>query len=340
MKKFNVITLTHKEVALLIRKISVCFAGLTLVAGVAAPVSAAADWPTKQITVIAPFAAGGTVDIVARIVNQKLGQELGQSVIVDNRGGAGGTIATGLLARSTPDGHTLMVHHQGLAFNVSLYDKLPYDTMRDVVPVAYIGATPNVLVATNSLPVKTFGEFIALAKSKPNTINYGSGGVGSAGHVPMEVLQSMTGAKMQHVTYKGSGPAIIDLTAGQIHAMLLTIPAVMPHIQSGKVRAIATSGKRRSPALPNLPTLDEAGVTGFDYAPWYGYFAPAGTPPAVVQKLHNAINKVLSDPEIIAKLGQQGLEVQVMTREQFGELVKSDIAKWGKTIKTLGLKVD
>jgi tripartite-type tricarboxylate transporter receptor subunit TctC len=329
-----------EETNMLIRKIAAVCAGLSfLTAGVVIPATAA-DWPTKQITVLAPFAAGGTVDIVARIVNQKLGQELGQSVIVENRGGAGGTIATGLLARAAPDGHTLMVQHQGLAFNASLYDKLPYDTARDIIPIAYIGATPNALVVTNSMPVKTVAEFLKIAKSKPNAINYGSGGVGSAGHLPMEVLQSMTGAKMEHITYKGSGPAIIDLTTGQIHAMLLTIPAVMPNIQSGRVRAIATSGKRRSPALPNLPTLDEAGVKGFEYAPWYGYFAPAGTPLPVVQKLHNTINKVLSDPEIVAKLGQQGLEVQTMTREQFGDLVNSDIVKWGKTIKTLGLKVN
>lgn len=325
---------------MLIRKITGFCVGLPLLAAVASPLAVAADWPSKQITVLAPFAAGGTVDIVARIVNQKLSQELGGTIMVENRGGAGGTIATGLLARAAPDGHTLMVHHQGLAFNVSLYDRLPYDTMREVIPIAHIGATPNALVVTNNLPVKTVGEFLALAKSQPNTVNYGSGGVGSAGHLPMEVMQSMTGAKMQHVTYKGSGPAIIDLTAGTIHAMLLTIPAVMPNIQSGRVRAIATSGKRRSPALPNLPTLDEAGIKGFEYAPWYGYFAPAGTPTPVVEKLHAAINKVLSDPEIVAKLGQQGLEVQTMTREQFGDIIRSDVAKWGKIIRTLGLKVN
>jgi tripartite-type tricarboxylate transporter receptor subunit TctC len=243
-----------------------------------------------------------------------------------------------MLARAAPDGYTLMVNHQGLAFNVSLYDKLPYDTARDIMPIAYIGATPNVLVVTNSLPVKTVGEFLAFAKSE--TVNYGSGGYGSAGHLPMAVLQSTTGIKLAHVPYKGSGPAMIDLMSGQIQAMLLTIPAVMPHIQSGKVRAIATSGLRRSPALPALPTLNEAGVKGFEYLPWYGFFAPAGTPAPIARKLHAAVNRVLSDPEIVAKLGQQGLEVHAMTREQFGEVVNQDIAKWGKIIKTLGIKAD
>lgn len=298
----------------------------------------AADYPSKPVTVLAPFAAGGTVDIVARILGQKLSQELGQPFIVDNKGGAGGTIATGMLTRAAPDGHTLMVHHVGLAFNAALYDRLPFDTTRDVMPLAYIGATPNVLVVTNSLPVNTVADFLALARKSPGVINYGSGGMGSAGHLPMEVLQAATGVKLQHVPYKGSGPAINDLISGQIQTMLLTIPAVMPFVQSGRLRAIATSGSKRTPALPQLPTLVEAGVKGFDYAPWYGYFAPTGTPTAVVTRLHAAINKVLSDPEIVKTLGQQGLEVQALSREQFAGIVAADITQWGKTIRTLGLK--
>lgn len=308
----------------------------SLAMGLASMPAAAVEWPTKPITLLAPFAAGGTVDIVARVVGTRLGRELGQSVIVENRGGAGGTIAAGMLTRATPDGHTLMITHQGLAFNVSLYDKLPYDTVKDIMPVANIGMTPNVLVVTNTLPVKTVGEFLSYAKTKP--VNYGSGGYGSAGHLPMEVMQSMTGAKLQHVPYKGSGPAMNDLMSGQIQAMLLTIPAVMPHIQAGRVRALSTSGQKRTPALPALPTLDEAGIKGFDYSPWYGFFAPAGTPPQVIQKLHGAINKVLMDPEIVSKLGEQGLEVQPMSREQFGDIVTSDIAKWGTIIKKLNIK--
>ncbi len=321
---------------MLIRKIAALCVGLPLFMATAAPSALANEWPAKPVTVLAPFAAGGTVDIVARIVGNKLSKELGQPMIVENRGGAGGTIAAGMLARAAPDGYTLMVNHQGMAFNVSLYDNLSYDTARDIIPIAYIGTTPNVLVVTNSLPVKTVGEFLAYARSKQ--VNYGSGGYGSAGHLPMEVMQSMTGIKMQHVAYKGSGPAITDLIGGQIQAMLLTIPAVIPHIQSGKLRAIATSGSRRSPALPDLPTLDEAGIKGFEYLPWYGFFAPAGTPAPVIKKLHAAVNKVLIDPEVVSKLGQQGLEVRAITREQFGEIVTSDIEKWSKTIKKLGIK--
>lgn len=296
------------------------------------------EYPTKPITVLAPFAAGGTVDIVARLLGQKIGTLLKQPMLVENRGGAGGTIATGMLARATPDGYTLMLHHMGLAFNASLYDKLPFDTARDVIPVAYAGATPNVLVVTPSLPINSVAEFLAYAKAKPEAINYGSGGRGSAGHLPMEVLQSVTGIRLTHVPYKGSGPAISDLMSGQIQAMLLTIPAVLQQVQAGRLRAIATSGLKRTPALPNVPTLDEAGVKGFNYAPWYGYFAPRGTPVAILDRLHATINKALQDPDIANKLALQGLEVEAMTRQQFSDIVVRDTAVWGKTIQALGIK--
>jgi tripartite-type tricarboxylate transporter receptor subunit TctC len=298
----------------------------------------AQEWPTKPVTVLVPFAAGGTVDIVARTVTQRLGAELGQTFVVDNRGGAGGTIATTAMVRSTPDGHTLLFHHMGLVFNAALYDKLPFDTQRDVIPVAIIGATPNVLVVNNAMPVKSLAEFIALAKAKPGTINYGSGGIGSAGHLPMELLRSTAKVDLVHVPYKGSGPAITDLIGGQIQTMLLTIPAVMPFVSAGKLRAIATSGKKRSPALPDLPTLDESGLPGFEYSPWYGVFAPAGTPAPVLAKIHAAINKVLAEPEIRDKLGKQGLEVQPMTREEFAAIVQADMPKWAKVIRDLGIK--
>ena len=316
------------------------YAGIACVVGFLAASIAAAQspWPAKPITMIVPFATGGTADIVARTLAPKLGRELGQTLVVDNKGGAGGTIGTALLARAPADGYTIMVHHMGITFNASLYDRLPFDTLRDIAPVAYIGATPNVLVVTNSLPVQNIQEFFALARRYPGTINYGSGGVGSAGHLPLEVLQSMMGLKLVHVPYKGSGPAITDLISGQIQTMLLTVPAVMSYIQSSKLRPLATSGSRRTPALPNLPTLEEAGVSGFEYAPWYGVFAPAKTPSPIVQRLHASINKVLAEPDIRDRLAPQGLEVQALTREQFAEKVKGDTAKWGETIRGLGIK--
>ncbi|KDP87427.1 hypothetical protein CF70_001295 [Cupriavidus sp. SK-3] len=321
-----------------IRKLSVLGAALSLLAAITAAPARAGDWPAKPVTILAPFAAGGTVDLVARVLAVKLGRELGQPFVVDNRGGAGGTIATAMLARAAPDGYTLMIHHMGLAFSDSLYSHLPYDTKSDILPVAYIGATPNVLVVTKTLPVKTMDDFLALAKAKPGSINYGSGGIGSAGHLPMAVLGMMTGTQLQHVPYKGSGPALTELVSGQIQSMLLTIPAVMPFINSDMVRPIATSGKKRSPALPNLPTMEEAGIKGFEYAPWYGFFAPAGTPPAVVQKLHDAVGKILRDPEVVAKLSHEGIEVEAMPRERFASIVDADRVRWGKTIKQLGIK--
>jgi tripartite-type tricarboxylate transporter receptor subunit TctC len=300
----------------------------------------APHYPSRTVTVLAPFAAGGTSDIVARLISQKLTAQFGQTFVVDNRGGAGGTIATGMLAHAAPDGYTLMVHHMGLAFNAGLYDKLPYDPERDVLPIAYIGATPNVLVVPKALPIHNAAEFLAYAKSHPGRLNYGSGGVGSSGHVPMELLSVMTGVSLTHVPYKGAGPAAVDLVSGQIQAMLQTIPAVMPFIQQGKLRALATSGARRTPVLPDVPTLQEAGVRGFDYAPWYGLFAPRDTPPALVARLHDALNQALQDPQIADKLAQQGLEVQAMTQPQFAALVARDTAAWSKRIRDFGLRAD
>ena len=302
--------------------------------------ASAQDWPTRPVTILVPFAAGGTVDIVTRIVSQRLSVELGQPFVVDDHGGAAGTIATGMMARSAPDGYTLLVHHMGLVFNATLYPHLPYDTLKDVAPVALIGATPNVLVVNNDLPVKTVPEFLALARAKPGTISYGSGGVGSAGHLPMELLQSKAQVQLLHVPYKGSGPALTDLMGGRIQAMLLTIPAVMPYIASGQLRAIATSGAKRSPALPQLPTLAESGVPGFNYEPWYALFAPAGTPEPVLQRIHDALNKVLQEPDVAQKLAKQGLEVQPVSREAFAATVRADLPKWGEVITKLGIKVD
>jgi tripartite-type tricarboxylate transporter receptor subunit TctC len=319
------------------RAMSAIVASAAFALGAAAP-AAAVDWPTRTVRIIAPFPAGGTVDIVARTLGQKLGDELHQSFIVNNRGGAGGSLGTAAMAHAVPDGYTIMVNHLGLAFNATLYDNLSYDTLRDVLPVAYVGATPNVLVVTKNFPAKSAGEFLALAREKPGTINYGSGGVGSAGHLPMELLQSATGIKLVHVPYKGNGPALIDLISGQIQVMLATIPAVMPYITSGQLRPLATSGSQRSSALPDIPTLQEAGVKGFDYQPWYAFFAPGGTPPAVVDKLHDAINTVLQDPATARKLAQEGLDVHPMSRQQFTDIVHGDVTKWAGVIKTLGIK--
>ena len=295
-------------------------------------------YPARPIRMLVPFSAGGTVDIVARIVGAKLAADLGQPFVVENKAGAGGTIAAAVLAKSPGDGYTLMMMHQGLAFNASLYSDLPYDTLRDLAPIALVGATPNALVVTHLLPVKTLQEFLAYARSNPGRIAYGSGGIGSAGHLSVELLQSLTGTKLTHVPYKGSGPAITDLISGQIQAMLLTMPSVMPYVKGGKVRAIATSGARRSPALPELPTIAEAGVPGYEYMPWYGMFGPGALPKPLIARLNSAVNRALADAGVREKLAQQGLEVQSMTSEQFAGIVRADVTRWEKIIRELGVR--
>jgi tripartite-type tricarboxylate transporter receptor subunit TctC len=298
----------------------------------------AQPYPTRPVRMLVPFAPGGSVDIVARFIGGKLADDLGQPFVVENRPGAGGTIAAALLAKSQGDGYTLMTMHQGLAFNSSLYASLPYDTLRDLLPVAYIGATPNVLVVANALPVKTMQEFLAYARANPGGVAYGSGGVGSAGHLSVELLQALTGTKLTHVPYKGSGPALTDLVGGQIQAMLLTMPAATPHLKAARLRAIATSGAKRSSALPDLPTIAEAGVPGYEYTPWFGVFAPASLPRELALRLNHAVTRSLADADVRDKLAQQGLEVQSMSGGEFAALVRADVGRWEKIIRELGVR--
>ena len=295
---------------------------------------------SKTTTIIVPFATGGTVDIVARQLAPDLGKSLGDNIIVDNKGGAGGTIATAKLATSNADGKTIMFHHMGFVFNPALYDKLPFDTRKDIIPVADIGVTPNVLVVTNSLPAKNITEFLAYARKNPGKINYGSGGVGSAGHLAMEMFEDAGNFQATHVPYKGSGPAITDLISGQIQAMLMTIASIKPYIDSGQVRALATSGLARTPSLPTLPTLNESGLKGFSFEPWYGVFAPAKTPQKTLEQINVAVNEALKNPENQAKLAGQGLDVKPMTMPQFAAMVDADLAKWDKVIKRLNIKAE
>lgn len=308
--------------------LSICFSSLSFAQG------------SKTTTIVVPFASSGTVDIVARQLAPDLSKLLGDSVVIDNRGGGGGTIGTTKLATANPDGKTIMFHHMGFVFNPALYDKLPFDTRRDIVPLASIGVTPNVLVVTNALPVKNVSEFLAYVNKHPDKVNFGSGGVGSAGHLAMEMLKDRAHFRATHIPYKGSGPAIVDLISGQIQVMFMTIAAIKPYIDSGQVRAIATSGLVRTPSLPNVPTLDESGLKGFSFEPWYAAFAPAKTPVRTLDLIHKAINETLKDPENQTKLLAQGLEVKPMTRAQFADIVELDLVKWDKLIKKLDIKAD
>jgi len=299
-------------------------AALLPLAVLGARAQAAGNWPTKPITLLIPYAPGGTTDIMGRLLGEKLGTLLGQPIVAENRGGAGGTIAGAMLSLSEPDGYTIMLEHIGFAFNATLYEHLSFDPARDITPVAYVGNTPNVLVVSNKLPVHNTQEFLAYARAHPGSINYGSGGVGSAGHLPMAWLASKENLQLTHIPYKGSGPA-------------LTIPAVLPYIHAKQVRAIATSGAERAASLPDLPTMQEAGVKDFDYAPWYGVFIRSGTPPEIVAGMHDAINKAVSDPGTKKKMLEQGLAVEPWTQERFQKQVKEDTVRWREVIHSLNI---
>lgn len=290
------------------------------------------------VTMLVPFSAGGTVDIVARVVGQQLTKDSGISVIVENRVGAGGAIATGIAAKAKPNGQTILVHHQGIVYNSFLVDNLPYDLKRDLMPLATVGATPNALVVPASSSIKTMADFVAVAKAQPGKLNYGSAGLGSNAHLAMELLQAAAGIKLTHVPYKGMPPALADVAGGQIDAVLTTIPAALTYIQGGRVRAIATSGLKRSSALPDLPTIDESGVKGFEYQPWYGFFVPTGTPTVTIETLSKSIVEAVKKPEVAKKFASEGLDVRPLGHIQFTEALGDDIKKWGGIIKTLGLK--
>ncbi len=297
-------------------------------------------YPNKPIRFMVPFAPGGTTDLVARMAGQKMSESLGQPLVIDNRGGGGGTIATDIVAKAAGDGYTLMMNHQGMTFNATLYAKLPYDTLNDFATIAMVGVTPNVLVVNPGVAAKSVKELVALAKAKSNSINYGSGGMGSSAHLAVELFVRLAGVQLQHVPYKGAGPALTDTIGGQIQMMIATMPAAAGHIRSNRLRALGVSGAKKSPAFPELPTIAEAGVPGYDYTTWYGILGPKALPQNIVQYLAAVANKTLSQKDLRDKLSQQGMEVELMTPEKFAEVLKSDVARWGKIIRDAGIKAE
>ena len=300
--------------------------------------AALGKYPDKPIRFLVPFAPGGTTDIIARAVGQKLSEAIGAQLVVDNRGGAGGTIAAETVARATGDGYTMMMNHQGMAMNVSIYPKLPFDTLKDLAGVALVGVTPNVMVVNANVPAKSVKEFLALAKAKPGEIPYGSGGVGSSAHLAVELFQNLAGVKVLHVPYKGAGPALADTVGGQVQFMIATMPAAAGHIRGGRLRALGVSGARRSPAFPDLPTIAEAGVPGYDYTTWYGIIGSATLAKPMVQYWNALTNKAVNEPQMRERLQQLGLEVETTSPEKFNERIRDDVAKWGKIIKAAGIK--
>ena len=302
----------------------------------------AADFPQKTIRLIVPFPAGGTSDIVARIISERASKSLGQPIIIDNRAGAGGNIGMEVAAKSAPDGYTLGYCSIGTcAMNVGVYrEKLPYHPERDFAPVMLIGMISNILVANNKLPAKNIAELVALAKSKPGALTIASSGYGSSPHLCAELLKDFAGIDLTHVPYKGSAPAISDLEGGQIHLFFDNSPSILPHIKSGALRALAVTGAKRLPALPNVPTLQQAGFKEFLVEPWFGIIAPIKVPAAVLAKLNQAFADAAKDPAVIARLRESEMEVVGGTPERLGALIHSEIEKWNRVARKHNIQLD
>lgn len=308
--------------------------------GTALPLQAADTWPARPIRMIVAYPPGGGTDQVGRVMAERLAEHLGQNVVVDNRGGATGNIGTELAARAVPDGYTLLMGNVAPnAVNVSLFKKLGFDPVKDFAPVSLVAVTPNILVAHPSLPVKTVRELVALAKAKPGALNFPSAGVGSSSHLAGELLKSLAKIDMVHVPFKGGGPALVAMISGEVQIMFATLPAAMPHVKSGRARPIAVTTTKRSLAMPELPTIAEAGVTGYEASTWYGLLAPAKTPQPVVNRLHSETVKILAGPTR-QRLEVQGFEPIGGTPAEFSAYIKSEIVKWAKVIRDANIPAE
>jgi len=300
----------------------------------------AQDYPNKPIRFIVPQPPGGTSDIVARAFAQKLAENVHQQVVVDNRAGASGTIGTDLAAKSTPDGHTIVLAYTTHTTTPGIYGKLPYDPVADFAPVTILTAAPLLLVVHPKIPVTTVKELIAYAKPRPGELNFCSAGNGSGSHLAGELFNTMTGVKLTHIPYKGSGPAITELIGGQVQLMFAGIVPIDPHVKAGRLRAIAVSSPQRAASIPQIPTIAEAGLPGFEVVGWYGVLAPARTPPAIVARLNRELLAILQTPEIRDRLKREGAEPVGNSPAEFTAFLKTDLARWAKVIKTAGARLD
>jgi tripartite-type tricarboxylate transporter receptor subunit TctC len=316
-------------------RIGVAVAACAL-AGVA---GAQESYPSKPIKIIAPVQPGGGVDLVARTIGERISKALGQPVVVENLSGGGGIVGSLATSRAAPDGYTLMIGYVGTHGTNPAVRKLPYDAVKDFTPIAMVAGTPNVLVVPASLPVKTLSEFIAYAKANKDKLSYGSAGTGTLTHLAMEQLKVAGGLDIQHVSYRGIGPAIADILGGQTQALFPGLAAGLPQIKAGKMRPLAVTGAMRHPLLPDVPTFEELGFKGFDGVQWYGIVGPANVPPAVVATLNKAINDALADPSLRDRLAGEALEPMPMTPDQFGQYMKDDIAKWTKVAKERNIEL-
>jgi tripartite-type tricarboxylate transporter receptor subunit TctC len=306
----------------------------------AAPLHAADAYPSHPVTLVIPFAPGGTTDIIGRLVGQKLGEELHQPVVIDNRAGAGGTIAGNFVAHAAPDGYTLLLATIAHSIAPAIYKSLSYDFQKDLDPIGLVALTPNVVIVNPQLKVKTVAELIAYIKAHPNQVTYGSAGIGSTEHLSGQLFASMIGVPMTHVPYKGGAPMMTDLIAGQIQTAIETSPSASQHVRSGAVVALAVTTKKRSPAYPGVPTLDEAGVKGYDVTTWFSLMAPHNTPKAVEDHLVAALTKVLHDPEIQKRFEEQGVSPGDMTPKQLATFIGTETTEWGKVAKSANIAAE
>jgi tripartite-type tricarboxylate transporter receptor subunit TctC len=311
---------------------------LLLIAFFAAGTSPAQDYPSRPVRIVVPFSPGGATDVLARLVGQKLSERSGQPVLIENRAGAGGNIGADQVAKSAPDGYTLLLGGVPHAISASLYSKLPYDLARDLAAVAEVASFPSAIVLHPSLPAQSVKELIALARARPGRLSFGSAGNGSPNHLALELFQTMASVSMVHVPYKGSGQLVGDLLAGQVQLASMGLPVSIPHVQSGKLRAIAVTGTARSSLLPDVPTVGEAGLPGFEVTSWYGVFAPAGLPADIVVKLNAEIGSAVTTPEVKERLAALGAEPSLKAPDQFGRYVREQITKWAKVVKDSGAK--
>jgi len=300
----------------------------------------AQSYPVKPVRIVVGFAAGGPTDIAARLAAQKLTEKLGQQFIVDVRPGAGGAIATEIVAKAPADGYTLLVPAFAHAVNPALHKKLPFDTGKDFAPIALFASAANILAVHPSVPAKSVGELIAIAKAKPGQLTYGSAGNGTASHLAGELFDMMAGVKLTHVPYKGSAPASTDLLGGQISAAFPGVAIALPHTRAGRLRSLAITSLKRSRAMPEVPTMSEAGLRGFEVISWYGLLAPAGTPQNIVQRLNAAVDRSVHEPDALERLASFGAEPVNMTPDAFGTFIRNELEKWAKVVKVAGLKVD
>ena len=298
------------------------------------------NYPERPIRLIVPFSPGGTSDLVGRLLAARLSDELGQTVIVDNRGGGGSTLGTGIAARAAPDGYTLLISHIALAVNQTLYSKIPYNALNDLAPISKLGIAPSAVVVNNKLPVTNMRELVTLAKKEPGKLNYGSAGVGSSGHLSVALLEHVAGVKFTHVPYKGGGPSVAATIAGEVQLAIPVLATAVAHAKAGRLRMLAVTSAKRSQAVPDVPTAREAGVPQYVYETWFGLFAPAGTPRAIVTRLNERTAKVLGMTEIREQLFSQGVDAGSSTPAELARTLRDDTAMWAKIIKSARIPIN